>query len=63
MASTVEMKDTSGKGIKTRYFSKCNQDVMQETNKCENLAFGDTVEFFVGIEVSTTLDLFRPTQN
>ena len=53
MASRVEMKDTSGRGIKTRYFSRCTQNKpLQETNKCDSLKINDTVEFIVSIEVS-----------
>lgn len=52
MASTVEMIDTSSQGIRIRYYSTCMKNVMQETNKCENLKVNDTVEFIVSIEVN-----------
>lgn len=55
----VEMKDSSGRGLKTRYFSRCTHGgALQETSKCENLKIRDTVEFIVSIEV--TIQFMEP---
>uniref|UniRef100_A0A1W7RAE7 Integrin beta n=1 Tax=Hadrurus spadix TaxID=141984 RepID=A0A1W7RAE7_9SCOR len=51
--SKIELKHNTNEFLKVKYVSKCLGDDLEETNICEGLTVGTTVEFDVTVELTS----------